>query len=409
LLVKVVLPKFSKGTPQTVTLAYWGLWDDENVMKGVLADFQKQNPTITVVYTKENVKDYRDRVLTRMQNGNGSDVFLFHNTWLPEMSSVLTPLPTDVIGADTFQKTYYPVVVSDLTKNGAIYGMPIGIDTLSLFINSEIFQNAGATAPTNWEDFGKVARSLTVEDEQGKIKTAGAAIGTFDNITHAPDLIALLFVQNGVNLLNLSATSKSVSDALDFYTSFAKDQGKVWDDTLDPSQLAFAKGNLAMYFGYSWDIFTIKALNPNLSFQVVPVPHLPGRDTTIASYWANGVSIKSKHQKEALLLLKYLSQKDVSQKIFSEESKVRLFGEPYAQIDLSDSLKSNKLVYPFVLQANNAASSYFASNTYDNGLNDHMNGYLGNAVRSILGNTSTDTAVEQLYKGVAQVEAQYGQ
>lgn len=402
-----ILPMFNKSNNEKVTLVYWGLWDSEPIIKSIINDFQKQNPNITIEYKKEDVKQYRDKLVARIQNGTGPDLFLFHNTWLLQTNKLLLPLPSDIIKSDEFEKTYFPVIVSDLSKNGAVYGIPSGIDTLSLFINSEIFAQSGVSVPTTWQDFGKTARALTVVDETGKIKTSGAALGTYDNITHAPDIISLLFVQNGADLNNLSTTVQNAKDALDYYTDFAKGEGKVWDSTLDPSMLAFAKGNLAMYFGYSWDIFAIKAVNPNLSFQTYSVPRLPGRNQTIASYWNTGVSIKSKHQKEALLFLKYLSQKDVVQKLFSEESKTRLFGIPYARVDLSETLKDNVLVYPFVSQAKDAQSSFFASDTYDNGLNSKTNVYLADAVRAILNGTSSDTALETLIMGVDQVLSQF--
>lgn len=406
----LILPRFSKSeAPKDVTITYWGLWESENTMKTIFADFEKKNPGIKVVYEKQNNKDYRDRLNARMQNGTGPDVFLFHNSWLLQTSSFLLPLPADVIGKSEFEKSFYPVMVKDLTRNGGIYGIPFGFDTLSLFINTEIFKQAGVTVPTNWQDFGKTARLVTVKDGSGTIKTSGVALGTFDNITHAPDILAMLFAQNGANFKDVANTSQSMVDTLDFYTSFAKDDAKVWDASLDPSILAFAKGNLAMYFGFSWDIFTIRAISPNLTFEVVSVPNLPGRNITTASYWVSGVSAKSKNQKESLLLLKYLSQKETMQKIFSESSKTRLFGELYPRQDLADLLKDNSLVYPFVSQGMGATSSFFASDTYDNGFNAQMNGYLGNTVRAVLSGTSTETAIETLTKGVAQVLGQYGQ
>lgn len=52
---------------------------------------------------------------------------------------------------------------------------------------------------------------------------------------------------------------------------------------------------------------------------------------------------------------------------------------------------------------------FFVANTYDNGLNSQMNAYLGNAIRAILGNTSSQSTIDTLAQGVAQVLAQYGQ
>ncbi|MCL5432999.1 MAG: sugar ABC transporter substrate-binding protein [Patescibacteria group bacterium] len=404
-----VLPIFSQNKNEKVTLTYWGLWEEPSVFQSIISDFERENPNIKIEYSKMDKKQYRERLAARIDNNTGPDIFRFHNTWLPEISKYLSPLSSDAITQDEFKKNFYPVTQTDLIQNGAIYGIPLEIDSLSLFVNTQIFKDAGVQIPTSWDDFIKTSKALTVKGENGKIKTAGAALGTYDNIDHAPDIISLLFLQNGVDLYDISATSKKAVDSLDFYTSFAKGEGSVWDSTLDSSMLAFANGSLAMYFGYSWDVFMIQALNKDLPFQVVPVPYLTDRKMTIASYWVEGVSVKSKHQKEAMLFMKFLSRKETEQKLYSEESKTRLFGEPYARVDLMDSLKDNKIVYPFVSQAPNARSSFFASDTEDNGLNQQMNVYLGDAVRSILGNTSPETAVETLSQGVTQVLQQYGE
>jgi multiple sugar transport system substrate-binding protein len=404
-LVGVVMPMFSGNKDEKVTLVYWGLWEDPNVMQKVIDDFQKENPNITVKYEKQDIKQqYRKKLLTRMQNGSGPDIFEFHNTWLPQMRDVLTPIPTDVITPTQFKKDYFPVIVNDITENGAIYGIPLQIDTLAMYTNTQMLEASSLEPPVNWEDFGRSARSLTVKDEEGKILTAGAALGTYDNITHAPDIISLLFLQNGADIYDLASTPTQSLDTLTYYSQdYAGISSNVWDTSLDPSLLAFAKGNLAMYFGYSWDIFAIKAMNPALQFKVSPVPHLPlGRKITIASYWVEGVSQKSKHQKQSMLFMKYLAKKETLQKLYTEASKTRMFGNLYPRVDLAESLKSNELIYPFIQQAGDATSSFFVSDTYDEGMNDEANIYLGTAIRSMLENTSAETALEQLSNGVAQ-------
>ncbi len=405
LLFKVFTGFFGKKN-EKVTLTYWGLWEDPSSMKAVISDFERENPNITIVYSKEDIRQYRQRLLTRIQNGNGPDIFRFHNSWTGTILGSLLPLPQDVIGKDDFRKVFYPTALTDLSRNGGIYGIPLEVDDLSLFINTDIFKAASLNPPTTWDEFNQDARQLTVPDSSGNIQTAGAALGAFDNVTHAPDIISLFFLQNGVNFNAFNKSGSQVNDALTYYTSFATGDSKVWDPTLDPSILAFGKGNLAMYFGYSWDVFQLKQINPNLQFQIVDVPHLPGREMTVASYWAEGISSKTKYKKEAFLFLKYLSKKETEQKMFSEISKTRLFGEPYARTDLADLLKDNQFAYPFVRQAPKAQYSYFVSDTFDDGLNSQMNGYLGNAIRSILGNTSIETANETLTAGVLQVLGQ---
>jgi multiple sugar transport system substrate-binding protein len=408
LIVLFVVSKL-RGSPkdEPVTLAYWGLFEDKQVMQSLIDDFHRLHPTITINYVQKDVRDYRQSLVTQLNNGNGPDLYRFHNSWVGMMKPYLSPMVEGTLSPDDLKNNYYPVIQQDLVRNGALYGIPLQIDDLSLFINTDLFSAGGKSAPKTWDEFVKVAKDLVVKDSDGRIQTAGAALGTFDNITHAPDIIALLMAQNGTNFSDFQSTKANASQALDFYTAFSRDEGSVWDDTLDPSLTAFAKGNLAMYIGYSWDIFGIKALNPQLNFSIHPVPNLPGRKVGMASYWVEGVSSKSKHQKEAMLFMKYLTEKETLQKHYTEIAKTRIFGELYPRRDLAETLMSNPLLAPFFEQAEYATSSYFMSDTYDKGINEQMNVYLGNTVRG-QDQASTATNIDTLSEGVDQVLAKYG-
>jgi multiple sugar transport system substrate-binding protein len=416
LFVFVVLPKISGGNNQNkqVTLTYWGLWEDPKVMQPILDDFHKKYPNITVKYTLQDPKQYRERLLTRIKEGKGPDLYRYHSTWVSELIAreALLPLPQEVIKTDDFKKVYYPVMVSDLIKNGALYGVPLHIDTLAMFVNTEILEAQGASVPKTWDEFLKVSKQLTVPDENGNIKTAGAALGTYDNITHAQDILSLLFLQSQANMITMSKTLPQIAEVLQFYTSFNRSEQKTWDSSLEPSYLSFANGNLALFFGYSWDIFAIKAVNKDLKFTVHPVPHLPGeKDMTVASYWVEGVSAQSANQNEAFLFMKYLTDKETLKKLYTEQAKTRAFGELYPQQELADLLKTDSLVYPFVQQAPVAKSSYYVSNTRDgdSGLNTLVSNYLGATVRTLNeGKGTEETEAEKLAQKTAKEFAKYG-
>jgi multiple sugar transport system substrate-binding protein len=414
-----VIPRIFPSKPGTADLVYWGLWEDPNVMEQIISDFNREYPDIKVKYEKQDIKGlgrYVERLNTRINNGKGPDVFRFHSSWPLQLKGNLLAFPKDVVDSLEVETAYFSPVKKDLKVNGAYYGVPIGIDVLSLFVNEDLFKAADIKdPPTNWNDLTDMAAALTVPDESGNIRTAGVALGTFDNINHASDIISLLFIQNGADLYDLDGTTKqNAVDALGvYYTYFAKGddngRGKTWDADMEDSLLAFANGRLAMYFGYSWDVFEIKAKNPDLNFKIVSVPHLPpDRDQTIASYWAEGVSAKTRHPKEAFAFLKFLAKKENLEKLYAAESKQRLFGEPYPRRDMKDLLKDNVYLYPMLSQADKAVSTPFSSNTYDGGLNEALNTYLGNAVNSILNGTSAESAIETLGAGEESVLSKYG-
>ena len=411
--VVLVLPRIVPKKSENVTLTYWGVWEDSAPFEAAAQEFTRANPNIRVTIEKQDIKalgKYYDRLATRMKNGTGPDVLRYHNSWITETVPLLLPLPQEVVKATNLDSKFYPVVGRDLKVSGAYYGVPIHFDSLSLFVNTEVFKNAGISSyPSTWDDLTSAARQLTVKDQDGRITTSGVALGTYDNIAHASDIVSLLLIQNGADMNHLDGSAKqSASDALDFYTSFAKGDSKVWDDTLENSKLAFAGGKVAMYIGYSWDIFEIKAINPNLSFAITSVPHLPTRSSTVASYWVEGVSSQTKHPKEAFEFLKFLTSRESMEKLYTQEAKTRLFGELYPRSDMADLLKDNTLIYPFVAQGEKAESTFFSSDTHDDAMVDSLNVYLGNAVRSILNyNSSSESAIDTLAAGVTQVAGRY--
>lgn len=408
------LPFLGSSKTENITLKYWGLWEPEQAIRSVIVDYQRLHPNITIEYKKMSPQRYRETVTARLAEGNGPDIFRFHNTWLPMMKNELAPVPTNVMDTQAIERTFYPIVKRDLKIGNQYYGLPLEIDSLALFINSDILKAAGATPPTSWEEFKSLAQRLTVKDAQGKILTAGAALGTTNNIQHWSDILGLMMLQNGTDMTKVDATvlpdgSNAGVDALDYYVSFAKGENKVWDDTMDDSMLSFAQNKLAMFFGPHWQIFDIKTLNQNLNFYVVSVPQLSGGKANWATYWVEGVARRSKYQKEAFEFVQYLVQKETLKKLYSEASKLRLFGEPYSRVDMADLIKDDPMAGAFVKQVDTLTSWYMSSRTFDAGINDKIIQYFTDSVNAVYkDSTTTKTALSTANTGMAKILELYG-
>ncbi len=413
ILIFFLMPKPQGKSDEPITLTYWGLFEDESVFRPVLAEFEKENPNIKIDYKKQDLSDYREKLSARTANGTGPDIFRFHPNWYPMLSDVLMPLPNETIEKSEFDEKYYEVMKKDLIKNGTTYGIPLYTDTLSLFINTALFQETATESggeipvPKTWQEFIDTSERLTKRDESGAISQAGAGIGAFDNVVHAPDIISLLFAQNGVDLNDLGAHQEKVADALRFYTNFSQVEKNVWDATQDTTQLVFSQGKLAMYFGYSWDYDTFKKSNPGLQIKIVPVPQLVSDEkVNIASYWAEGANQQTKHPKEVLLFMKFLARTDVQEKLYAEEAKVRQFGEPYSIKSLAGKLNGTD-AFVFVDQSNSAISSPFVGAAIDKGLTDKYNASLKEEVNNLLSGDSEEDVAQKFLDGVSQTKGEF--
>ncbi len=410
--MKFIVPGISKSGP--VTLTWWGLWEDEATVAPLIAEYTQAHPNVKIQYVKQSKEDYRERLTNTLAKGTGApDIFTYHNSWVPMFKNDLDILPAAVMTPQEYSQTFFPIANLDLRTQNGIVGIPLGIDTLALFVNDDIFTAYGKGVPKTWDDLRQAALDLTVKDANGNIQQAGVALGRTENVDNWQEILALMMLQNGVRLNDMTPADRAQT-ALTYYTIFSGTD-HVWDETLPPSTVAFATGKLAMYFGPSWRVFDIKSQNPNLKFSVVPVPQLPKDNPSqpnisYATYWAQGVSRTAKNAPAAWDFLKFISTKDSLQKMYQSAAQSRQYGEPYPRVDMATLLSSDKIFGAFVSQAPDSQSWYLDSRTFDGatGINSQMSKYFEDAVNSINKGTDIARALATLTPGVSQVLSTYG-
>jgi len=392
-----------------VTLTYWGLWENEAIIKPVITAFEAKNPKIKIQYVKQSHKQYRERLQAAIDRGEGPDIFRFHNTWVPMLYTQLAPVPDTVMTASEFDSTFYPVAKGDLVAGETIYGIPLMVDGLGLYYNEDLFAKAGITnPPSTWEEVLTMVPKIA-KLENNTFTIAAIALGTTNNVEHYSDIMATMMMQNGANLTE--PTSTEAQEALLFYEKFATPQDPVytWNETMDNSIYAFASGKVAMIMAPSWRAFEIAEINPSLRFKIAPIPQLPGNTITWASYWVEGVSSKSKYQPQAWEFVNYLTSEEGATILYSEAQKARkLFGEPYARVSLGKTLANDPYVGAYISGALTAKSFPLASRTFDNGLNDKMIVYLQDAINGRSNGSSEEERLKTMSSGFRQVLSTYG-
>lgn len=406
-LIVVIRLIFGGSAKKEVKLTYWGLWEDANVVKPLIDLYVQKNPGITIDYQKMAPDDYREKLVARSKARQGPDIFRFHNTWLPEIKEIVSPLPSSVMSGNDFEKTFYPVAAKDLKVGTYYYGIPLTVDGLVLIYNDSLFKKAGIqSAPATWDDITEIVPRLTVKDQAGQLITSGIAIGTASNVDHFSDIFGLLLVQNGGTIDKLE--SVEAAGALEIYRKFAESPQGYWNDNMTNSTNAFIQEKVAIIIAPSWEVLSIKAANPDLDLKVVPVPSVPGsKPVSLASYWVEGVSRYSENQIEAWKFLRFLSEKENMTKLYELQSRIRPFGEPYSRVDLAPSLAQSEYLGAVIKQANDFVSLPLISRTFDNGLNDEIIKYIENAINSTIQGVSYSEALKTASAGVVQVFTKY--
>jgi len=357
--------KFTKQKMRSITLRYWRVFDGEDDFRAIIDKYSAKHPNIKIEYKKLRYDEYEKELIEAFAADRGPDIFSIHNTWTRKYQTMglLEPIPETItmiypkavgsikkeiqydkstrktISLKELKNYFIDTVYNDSVisvKNeetnifeDKIIGLPLGLDTMVLYYNKDLFNNAGiANPPEFWNrKFQQDVKKLTKQNNKGEIIQAGVALGGTENIERATDILAVLMMQNGTEMMDDGSVKFNLApdeykaksynpgrEALRFYTDFANPAKEVysWNENLSNSFDLFVQGKLAMMFGYSYMLPMIKARTPGMNFSVAKLPQIEGNTEKVnfANYWIEVVSKKSKATEEAWDFLTFLSGKD---------------------------------------------------------------------------------------------------
>jgi ABC-type glycerol-3-phosphate transport system substrate-binding protein len=376
-------------------ITWWGLYLDEADLAPLIQEYQN-NSNVKITYVKQSPVDYRVRLTSALASGNGPDIFEIHNSWPAMFRNELATLPPSVMEKDEFAQTFYPIIVSDLTLGGEIVGMPLEYDAIALYINEDIFAAGAKQPPETWDELKELSKDLAQKGEGGGVGQFGIAMGTIDNVDHWPEVVALMMLQNGVNLAKPTGTS--ATSALAYYRLILKDSR--WKEAFPPSTIAFARGNTAMYFGPTRRAFEIVQINPSLKFKTVSLPQLPKEtpydpDVSYATYWVQGVWERSTNKEASWEFLKYLSTKESLDKLNQNISAETNLRKMSPRVDSAYSFIKDPILGSIVGLVASSKSWYLADETHDGltGINSQVNEIYKGIVKS---KKASDSAVNSI-------------
>jgi len=382
-------------------LVFWGVFDDSDVFKPLIDEYNKIYPKIKINYSKKTYETYERDLLETMAAGQGPDIFMLHHTWPGRYQNKMSPAPSEIFSLKNIRDEFVDAAANDFVIGDSIFAAPLYMDTLALYYNKDIFNSAGiAQPPQNWEEFLADVEKIAIRDERGNIIRAGAAIGAARNVNRSTDILCLLMFQSGTTITDRGAGTavfnKSLSlpsgetfnpgeRALEFYTDFVNPikAAYTWNDQMDYSIDAFYQGKAAMMFNYSYHIPTVKAKSPYLNFAVAAMPQNSTNRVNYANYWGLAVSGNSKDSEAAWQFIKWLTQREQAQKYLEATQR------PTSRRDLITWQKGNPDLGVFAEQSLTAYSWYQADNNL-------IEKYLADMIESkVLGKATLKEAVSK--------------
>lgn len=321
------------------TLTIWSPFDEGDIYKQISEPYLTDNPAVKLSFKyvqATDAKDYEAKVVDAIASGTGPDIWLIRTDWLSKHQTKLIPSTgyatlseTKKTEAEAAQEYFGTSIANQNIRNEALYGFPLSVDSLALYINTEVVNETVASlsggnnpdaeklniTPTTWDELMTWNRLITKRDARGNVSVAGMALGTTGN-TYAPvDSFLGLLAQYGGSLFTDDQKGVALHlvkvvdgknqtpglQALTTFSSFARagDPSYSWNASIGDPVSAFVTNKLAMMLGYSTLSKDIQKAKKDFdTVKIVPLPQVGDPEVTnkrvdAANYWTHVVSKNS--------------------------------------------------------------------------------------------------------------------
>jgi raffinose/stachyose/melibiose transport system substrate-binding protein len=286
----------SGGSDQdTGTLTFFS-WDSEQTMDPIIDEFEKQNPGIKVEFSSAPpVAEYISTLQARILSGTAADVFAIaaeNKSNLIDNGAVVDLTDEPFMAKLTqFNKDTYG-------KDGRSYGASISSWGGGIVYNKKLLAKAGVREfPKSWDEFEALC---------AKLKEQGVKYPFLESVQAMPIVVAA-FV-GGESAASGGSLDKQIFDGSTTFAATWTEPLTRWSElytnglvpkdvvglTGDQVRDEFTSGRAAMIPAGPWEVSPIKKANPDLDFEMAPVPGMSGPQSYLAGAASPGLAINAK-------------------------------------------------------------------------------------------------------------------
>jgi len=267
----------------------WGTLE-ANIFNDLFISIRQTDRAFNVVnYREINEADFDDVLVNAIAEGRSPDMIVLASDKLVKHRNKLLAIPYENFPERDFRDLYVDGA-EIFTMIDGVYAVPFAVDPLIMYWNRDLFASGGlAQPPTTWETVvNAVVPSVTVRTDARDIITSGLAFGEYRNVYRAKDILLMLAIQSGSQLVYETernyeialnnqigeVTGSPLESSVRFFTDFSNVNNALysWNRIQPLDSQAFIAGDLALYFGRASEVQSIADRNPNLNFDTAMVP-----------------------------------------------------------------------------------------------------------------------------------------
>lgn len=264
--IDLLVPSYSDGTQ--------ALWE------GIISDFEAENTDISVNLEVQSWDNINDVVRTKVQSDEAPDILNIDafagfagDDLLYSADEVVSPETLDDI-QDSFKE--------NASIDGTQYGLPLIASARTLFVNTDLMEEAGVDAvPTTWDEL--LAASKKISALGGGVSGYGMPLG---NEEAQAETSIWTFGAGGSwgDTEELTIDTPEAREAVGFMKKMI-DEGATQPDpgSTDRTPLinVFVQGKLGFIEALPPTVGQIETDNPDLNYELAPIPTADGSPVTL--------------------------------------------------------------------------------------------------------------------------------
>ncbi|MBP1045982.1 extracellular solute-binding protein [Enterococcus sp. BWM-S5] len=266
-------------TGDTLTLGVWGGNEsEEKALDQIIKDFEAE---VGAKVEKKVYTDYNTQIQADMAGKTAPDAFYVDISMYPWFSQngVLAELDSDKFEIDKF----YSTLTDGFTTDGKLYAVPKDMSTLSLYLNTEVFEKTEVSIeeiPTSYEEY--VDWLPQFQEKIDKVYGKGKVFAMSYNLEMSRNYH--LAIRDGGKPINEDGTANLASDKVVDNLSILKDLTDT-KAVVTPKDIgtgwngeAFGSGKIAIMDEGNWVYETLKTEFPSIPFTVRKMPTYKGTE-----------------------------------------------------------------------------------------------------------------------------------
>lgn len=283
--------KSNQTSSELAPITIWGTFS-ASIFNEYIADINlNREQPLKISYIEIPESNFDKTFIESLARGEGPDAILIPQDLILKHQDKIIQIPYSNFPQRDYKDTFIQQGELYMTSNGLL-ALPYIIDPMIMYWNRDIFTNAGIVSyPKYWDEFTDLNKKITQKDFNSNIRKSAIAMGEFNNISNAREILGTLLFQVG-NPVSYRDSEQNISSAIgdssgfsglnsaiqavNFFTEFSdsRNTNYSWNRSLPISKSYFISGNLATYFGFASEINDIRQKNPNIDFDIAPMPQI---------------------------------------------------------------------------------------------------------------------------------------